>query len=225
MKFMKLVNRLLLWVLAVGFSAPKLLAQFDKLNYRAEAGLTMSKVSNYGIGNPLVGFRLSGQVLLPFERSAFGLVSGLTLTTKGEAGQQFYNHSNPHTRANEKYNTRMLFLQLPLEVSFRLNLNESNNIYLATGPYFAYGLSAKGNSLVESVANLDFFEKDGGSTPFKRTELGWGINAMYAYKGIYAKAGAELSLNDVMNDTPSVSERRAGTSRHATFYVTLGYQF
>lgn len=223
---MKLVNKLMLCALALSLFAPKMSAQLDKLNYRVEAGLTRSKISNFGTATPLLGFRASGHVVLPFKRSEFALVSGLTLTSKGEANQTFHEKSRPEDNLEGVYNTRLLYLQIPLDISLRLNFHEDHKMYIATGPYFAMGLTASATS--DGRPTLKFYEEDGasGQTPFKRTEFGWGANLMYAFKGIYLKSGVELSLTDVMNSTPTVAPHLGGGKRrHGLAYFTLGYQF
>lgn len=217
---------MMMWAAALCLFAPKVSAQFDKLNYRAEVGLTRSKISNFGTATPLLGFRASGHVMLPFKRSEFALVSGLTLTNKGEANQTFFEKARPEENLKGVYNTRLMYLQIPLDISLRLNFHEDHKVYLATGPYFAIGLTA--NATSDGKTTLKFYDKDGdaGLTPFKRTEFGWGANLMYAFKGIYLKSGVELSLTDVMNPTPLVGPHLGnGKRRHGLAYFTLGYQF
>lgn len=201
--------------------APEISAQLDKLNYRVEAGLTRSKISNFGTATPLLGFRASGHVVLPFKRSDLALVSGLTLTNKGEAEQKFGT-------TTDTYNTRLMYLQMPLDISLRLNLHEDHKIYLALGPYFAVGMAASLTS--KGQTTLKLYEPDGnnGQSPFKRIEFGAGANLMYAFKGVYIKGGVELSLSDVMNETSQTIDLnilRGTTRRHGVGYVTLGYQF
>lgn len=222
---MGLIKKLILGALALCMCASSLFAQFDKPNYRAELGLTVSKVSAYGVAEPLVGFRATGQILLPFKRSDIMLVSGLTLTTKGETNQHFHLKYGATTNGKENLDMKLLYLQMPVEVAYRLQLHPDHKVFLATGPYLAYALYAKGKSLIKGVPDQNLFDLDGEKSPFRRTELGWGINVTYAYKQFSAKVGSELSLTGVMNTTPITAARLEGTSRHALAYLSFGYQF
>ncbi len=205
--------RIKLWALVgmLTLSLGSAKAQIGKLQYRAEAGMSYSKIYKFLNGKGLVGMRLSGQVLLPFENSNFALVSGLTLTNKGE---KFRNSS-------EK--VALMYLQLPVEASIRMDLNKDNKIYLATGPYFAFNLARKGG-------DLDKILKQTSEQAFNAFEFGWGLNAMYAFRNIYLRTGVEISLNDVMNEkafTPDTSSfiEVDKTRRNGLVYLSIGYQF
>ncbi len=197
----------LLSMLTLSFGSAK--AQIGKLEYRAEAGMSYSKIYKFLDGKSLVGMRLSGQVLLPFKNSNFALVSGLTLTNKGEKFKKI----------DKKVS--LMYLQLPIEASIQLNLNQDNKIYLATGPYLGFNLTRKGG-------DLDKVVKQASEDAFNAFEFGWGLNVMYAYRNIYLRTGLEISLNDVMNEK-ALSARSYidlnQTRRNGLLYLTIGYQF
>lgn len=223
---MKLINKVMLWGAALCFFVPKTSAQLDKLNYRAEIGISHSRISNFGTGTSFLGFRASGQILFPFKYSKFALVSGLTLTNKGETDQTFFKKTRPQDNLKEVYYTRLMYLQVPLDISLHLDLHPDHKVYLATGPYFAIGLTGTTTTNGKTILKLYDKDGDGGQTPFKRTEFGWGANLVYAFKNIYLKTGLELSLTDVMNPTPTVKSHLGdGSRRHGVAYLTLGYQF
>ncbi len=206
---MKIKIKLLALVSLFTLSFGSAKAQIGELQYRAEAGMSYSKIYKFLDGKSLVGMRLSGQVLLPFKNSNFALVSGLTLTNKGE---KFKNIDKK---------VGLMYLQLPIEASFRMDLNEENKIYLATGPYLGFNLTRKGG-------DLDKLLKETSEDAFNSFEFGWGLNVMYAYRNIYLRTGVEISLNDVMNEK-ALSARSYidmnQTRRNGLVYLTLGYQF
>ncbi|WP_052405313.1 outer membrane beta-barrel protein [Porphyromonas sp. COT-290 OH860] len=235
---MNFFSKIIASVLLLGASVASLSAQFDQLRYRAEGGVTASRVS--GVGHPskpfLLGFRLSGQVVLPFRYSNFALQTGLTLTNKGE-NSNFYvedtsiGYSGGRFTLSEESSLGFMYLSLPLEVSYRLNINALNKIYLAVGPSFNYALSGAINGLKAPgiSKSYDVF----GQKLFKRFEVSLGASAMYAYRDFYIKVGAEYGLTTIddqhrvliLNDRYRVSPFANDRSRHALVYATLGYQF
>ncbi len=205
---MRLKIKLLALLSVFALSLGSANAQIDSLQYRIEGGMSYSKIYKFLDGESLVGLRLSGQVLLPFKNN-FALISGLTLTNKGE---NFKNSDNK---------VGLMYLQLPIEASVRLDINEQNKVYFATGPYLGLNLTTKGG-------DLDKLQTNTSEDAFNSFEFGWGLNAMYAYRNIYLRTGVEISLNDVINNK-SLSARpfleSNKTRRNGLVYLTLGYQF
>ncbi len=217
----KLFNRLAALAIAIVATTTSLSAQLDFENsrYRVEAGITASKISNFGKGENLYGLRVSGQVLVPFQRSKWGLLTGLTLTNKGERSS-FYNKTNIGTVSiSPQDRTALMYLQLPVNFSHRFDLNRNNRIYFEFGPYLAYALSGK-------LGDLSLTKKVNGEAPFNPFEVGIGASLHYDYKNIYLKAGVEYSLTKVVNLQGSLARRvDGGTPRYGLGYITLGYQF
>ncbi len=208
---MNILKRLAALALVATVATSSLRAQFDDLRYRVEAGVTVSKISNIGIGSSLVGLRLSGQVMLPFEDSKFALHTGLTLTNKGEKSG-WYDGSKAGKFSQ-------MYLQLPVELSFRTDINADNRVFLSAGPYLAYGLAGE-------VNGLKLFEKaSNGKTPMSPFEMGLGINVAYAYRMLYLKLGYEMSLTDVVGKQSILrSAVDGGTPTHNLVYLTLGVE-
>lgn len=222
------MTRLAMAAFALTLGAQSLKAQinFENFRYRVEAGITSSKVSEFGIGeSALIGYRVSGQVLMPFEYSKWALLTGLTLTTKGE-NSQFYTTQGQNTSTTGTTRVGLTYLQLPINISHRFDLNENNRIYLEFGPYVAMGLAGK-----VKASDFNLFEKIDGESPFNRFEVGVGASLHYDYKNIYLKGGVEYSLTSVINkdfnfrNSFSQSPFTGNTSRFGLAYVTLGYQF
>lgn len=223
----KLFSRLALAavVLAAGVQSLKAQIYAENFRYRAEAGVISSKVSEFGMGEPFYGFRISGQVLMPFENSKWALLTGLTLTNKGE-NQKFRNPKDG--TLSETTRTALMYLQMPLNISHRFDLNRNNRIYLEFGPYIAMGLGGKIKNFAEKEGNdLQIFEKINGETPFNRFEIGVGASLHYDYKNVYLKGGVEYSLTSVINkkSTALQGAYTGNTSRFGLAYLTIGYQF
>lgn len=216
-----MITRLSAWALALVMGTASLAAQIDveDFRYRAEAGVTSSKISNFGIGEILYGFRISGQVLMPFENSKWAIVSGLTFTTKGERSN-FYDTSNPHkVTITPQEKTRLYYLQIPVNISHRFDLNRNNRIYFEFGPYLACAVAGK-------IGDLNLMTKVGEERYFNPFEIGVGASLHYDYKNIYLKGGVEYSLTAVANKDGGLAHHiKGGTPRYGLAYLTLGYQF
>lgn len=215
-----IMTRLAIFALVLVAGVASLSAQIyvENFRYRAEAGVTASKISKWGIGENLYGFRISGQVLMPFERSKWGIVTGLTLTNKGEKSSFYQTTTIESVIVTPQEKTALMYLQLPVNFSHRFDFNENNRLYFEFGPYVAYALSGK-------LGDLSLAEKVSGESPFNRFEVGIGASLHYDYKNIYLKVGAEYSLTRVINQSGSLARYAAGTPRYGLGYVTLGYQF
>lgn len=221
-------GKLFALTLALLLSVQGLSAQFDKLRYRVEAGVSSSKISEFGTGEALTGYRVGGFVILPFRHSAFSLNTGLILQKKGETSTFFtrdnagVNHS--HTTVNSLH-----YLQLPIEIVAKVKFNESNSLNIGFGPYLAYAISGKSSNWNNQAGNtLNLLTKGAnGETPFNAFEVGLGLNLSYAYKQFSLKGGLELSMTDVVNGNNADVRRYlvGGTRRHGLAYVTLGYTF
>lgn len=219
----KLFSRMALSALALVAGVFNLSAQldFDNTRYRAEVGVVSSQITKFGVGSPYWGFRVSGQVLLPFQRSKWAIVSGLTLTQKGEKSAFYLPKGPGQVEVTAKDRLSMLYLQVPVMFSHRFDLNRNNRIYLELGPYLAYALSGK-------AGKMNIFERVNGERGFNNIEIGIGASLHYDYKNIYLKGGLEYSLTGVVNKSGHLRGHLEGgnaTARYGLAYVMLGYQF
>ncbi len=171
------------------------------LKYRAEAGLTLSKIMKLVPGSVLVGGRLSGQAVLPFECYGLEVASGLTLTNKGESFKA-YKDKDYSQMVGSLSSTAFMYLQVPVEVAYSYEIISKHKVSVGTGPYLGFNLTTK-----------DAF--------FNVFEFGWAGNLRYTYDNTYyVKGGMELGLNGL-----SDIRTKEGTPRNALMYLTFGYQF
>lgn len=186
---------------------------FEPFKYRAEAGVTFSKVSNWGVGSTLVGLRASGIVEMPIKYSPFSLTTGLTLTNKGERSL-FYDSDGKTVR------TSLFYVQVPVDVNFRIEFNDKNFFVFGTGPYVGLGLTGS-SAYLPSV-----FQSSGDQgAPFRRFEFGWGGTMTYMYDRYSFKLGLEHSLTNVMNANAITESSLVGEAHHGLVYFTVGYRF
>lgn len=223
---MKKAFKLFSLFLALGCSVLGAKAQtFGDFKYRAEAGVTASQILNFGTGKPLWGMRAAGFVVLPFSQIPLSLNTGLVLTNKGE--RQTFTLEKGRTSIETK--TGLMYLQLPIEADYCININEKNRIHIAAGPYLGLGLAGESQNLVRQGNNVKLFSEEGGETPFNRFEFGFGGSVAYQYTHFYLKAGADLGLTNAANNSRSFRNSGIvlsnGTKRNAVAYLTFGYEF
>ncbi len=223
----------------VFFSACALLAlgtslsaqELGKIGYRAEAGLTLSRISSLGVnhdgdaGVMATSFRVGASVILPFEHTIFSFNPGLFVIGRGE-GQKIVIEPEYKNVKIENY-----ALQLPLEVSMKfLTIGDDHGFFFSVAPYLAYGLSAK---LTNDGKNVDAARPKRGTSldlyaekAFNRFEVGLGASLMYQYKQFSLRGGIDASLTKtVAKSLGAPYYVSTDTPRFMTGYITLGYQF
>lgn len=229
---MKLFKNLIASACALLALGTSLSAQdLGKIGYRAEAGLTLSRITSFGVnhdgdtGVMTKSFRVGASVILPFENTIFSFNPGLYVIGRGE-GQN--NVIEPEYKNVKIQNYA---LQLPLEVSLKvLTIGDDHRVFFNVAPYLAYGLSAK---LTNDGKNVNAAQPEQGTSldlykekAFNRFEVGLGASLMYQYKQFSLRGGVEGSLTkSVAKSLGAPYYVTDGTPRFLTGYITLGYQF
>lgn len=122
----------------------------------------------------------------------------------------------------------IFYLQVPIMAAYRINLNDSWNITLKAGPYFAYGLSGKMKGSVDSEygsyswdENIfkDRVYEDGKEVvkAGKRFDAGLDFGVDFEYHRFVFGAEYELGLLKFAPDDADV--------KNAAAYFTVGYKF
>ena len=222
---MKLFKNLLLGAgLALATGTTLSAQELGQLHYRAEAGLTNSRISSLGVhhngdtGKSLTSFRAGGSLVMPFDNTIFSFTPGLYVVGRGEKqGTILDDGLNQNTLSS----IQTYSLQLPLDLSFRLaTIAEKHRIFLNAGPYFAYGLSAKLSG--DSNIDKDLYKENA----FKRFEFGVGVNLMYQYNRVYLRGGIDASFTGITKQNLGAPYYVVkGTPRYISSYITLGYEF
>ena len=203
---MKKLTLLLLLYLPIIYS---LNAQTIKI--AAESGLNFSNIllvnPPYNTPNPssTTGFHIGALVDVGLGR--FSLQPGLLYTTKGALNSTF------------KY------LEFPLNVLYHVPIKKSGSVYLGTGAYLGYGISAPQQGLIlydgfgnypNDIQNPDFGLNFLGGFCFNN---GIFLNANYGM-GLTTLKNIRNYLNGFVDETrPSIN------GRNRTFTLSLGYFF
>lgn len=103
------------------------------------------------------------------------------------------------------------YLQIPVLAAYRLNLNDSWNMTLKAGPYFAYGVGGKIDSTVDGESYSENVFDD-----CERFDFGLDLAADFEYHRYVIGLEYEFGLTSIMKDE---------TVKNSAFYVTVGYKF
>jgi hypothetical protein len=150
------------------------------------------------------------------------LLTGLELAQKGFKSTETYSSWN--TGVSYKVTASPLYLQLPLNIGYKIELAENTWFVPQAGPYVAYGIAGKVSSKVAgSVAGIggeidashDFFSEDGG---YKNFDFGIGVGAGLEIDHLGLNLGYELGLINISKNSDS-------PVKNGNLFVTVGYKF
>lgn len=179
---------------------------FQDTHIRVEAGATLSKTSNVGLASvALISYRAGLSASMPIYLSDLRINTGLFMTQKGEKA---LNGGRERAKINPTY------LVLPLELAYRLEIDEHFALSASGGPYFGVGVIEAKDSYRKGIPTS--FSKDGLSN---RMDIGIGLNGMLEYDNFSIKAGGEIGLTRATADNVGV-----GTPRNYQIYLMLGYR-
>ena len=126
---------------------------------------------------------------------------------------------------SEKQN--MLYLQLPVVVSWHFNIKDKVSIQPAFGVYYGYGISGKSKAMQKDGGetykyNEKLFKKEDGSQPYKHSDLGLRLAVgVTIHQRYYAGLGYDFGLMNINKETDSDDP----VVHNNSFYISVGYNF
>ncbi len=168
---MRKLSQLLIIALSLIFTT-NAMAQSDRfdLQYRVEAGASITKVTNFLSGDALIRERLAVSVAHPFRQLPLEMSLGLAYANRGE-------------RFNDKSLSRP-YLDLNLQAGLPLHFYNEHRLILATGPVLAFNFA-------------DMSQQEEYLRNYKVFDCLWDVNASYTYKSIFIKSGLQISTTSV----------------------------
>lgn len=172
---------------------------------KVEAGGTISKTSNVGSeSTALFAYRAGLSASMPIYLSNFRVNTGLFLTQKGEKA----------LAGNQRNTINPTYLVLPIDLCYRLVIDDHFAINMAGGPYFGVGVIPSKGSYGVSIPT-DF----GKNALSNRMDIGIGLNGIVEYDNFSFKAGGEIGITRATAENLGI-----GTPRNYQIYFTLGYR-
>ena len=174
-----------------------------QVTFGVKAGLNFAKFLTKSDGiteksDALTGFHTGVLVVIPISENFF-VQPELLYSAKG--GSTTYE--------GDRYSLNYSYAELPINLKYKFPINETINIFGATGPYVGYLISAKGK-LNNSSADAKELMKD--------LDYGFKIGTGAEIKNFIIGIQYELGLANISNSNGI-------NMNHRVFGVSLGYLF
>ena len=214
-------------------------ASAQMFTLRVEAGpeFAFSSLATHGVqvlsGGTKVGYHVGAYADIPLYKGLYAS-TGLSFEMKGAKGKVKEDSSligqlGSLINKNTQNEITMHYLQIPVNIGYRLSLTPSLSLAAQTGPYFAVALAGSQSSGIKgAITSFNIF-KEGilGLGKASRFDVGWGASAMLYFGNIYGTVGADFGfLNVAQTDAKSIASQLKDLSlKNSTAYIGLGYCF
>jgi len=114
------------------------------INYGVKAGLNLSTLSLRSPGFPNLGENTTGWnmgVIADFGFSTFSIQPGLFYSTKGDKVVALLVNNNQQSAGVLTGINKLYYIELPVNILYKIKLIPGTNIHLGGGPYLGYGIS------------------------------------------------------------------------------------
>lgn len=166
----------------------------QELTFAPEVGINLSNVSGDVSNTDMkIGLKVGGVVNIP-AGGGFYLQPGLFFHQKG------FKTSSEMLGIKATSTTNFNYLELPVNVLYRVDLGNAGGIFASAGMYAAYAVSGK---VKGEVAGIEASEKvDFGSGADEMKPFDWGANFGLGYEtpwGVYVRGQYGLGLGNLSN--------------------------
>lgn len=164
---------------------------------KAGFNLSNSTGSSFGANRKFKeGFTVGIQTLTRLDHHLF-LQSGIFFATKG----------TKYEKGNNEFSLNQMYLQVPINLAYKIPLQRKTNLVLNMGPYIAYGIAGK-------IDKEDTFSKKN----LKRFDLGIMAGVSLEVSQFALGIGYEKGLLDL-------SQQKANSYYNQNFLLSIGIKF
>lgn len=194
-----------------------------KIDYRMELGATASIITGIDAKSwlPNPSARIGVSADLKLKDTPFYLSSGLFITQKG-VKLKFADESK--ITANPSY------IQIPLDLGYRIDFKEDSNIAFFLGPYVAYGVVGKYKTEGKAIGNSsnDIFSKE--LKKVNRFDTGLGASVIYQKETFTIRMGLEYGFMKSVDINSQdaywkVKKNAMFYNNNLQAYISVGYRF
>lgn len=181
----------------------------ELLTYGVRAGLNVSDGAGGGFDvKSKVGF-FGGVAVDVNVLNSLSINSGLFFTQKGCKGEaELYGESVGEARITMNY------LEVPVYVSYRLQLSPNEKLQAFFGPYVDYGVYGKATVGVDDGdLSLDLYDND---SDINRLQFGLGLGAAYSWSNVSIGLSYQWGLTEI--------QKRSDVCWN-NFNISFGYNF
>ncbi|WP_078736755.1 outer membrane beta-barrel protein [Porphyromonas circumdentaria] len=116
-----------------------------------------------------------------------------------------------------RLSSRIHYLEVPINVGYRIDLGNKFNVSVEVGPYVAFGLFGSATRKVGSVKTSNsLFQEDG---TISRFDMGVGASVALDYDRYYATFGYERGLLNMSTESSAV------TLNNLNYIMGIGFRF
>lgn len=211
-------------------------ASAQMFNLRVEAGpaFSFSSLTTHGVnilsGGTKIGYHVGAFADISLSKGLYAS-TGLSFEMKGSRDHSYLDGKTLKVNKEALNEITMHYLQIPVNVGYRLSLTPSIRFAVQTGLYFAVALGGTQKTkskITGAVKSFNIF-KEGvfGLDKANRFDVGWGASAMLYLSNIYGTIGADFGfLNVVQTDASGIADQLKDLSfKNSTVHIGLGYCF
>ncbi|KGN98271.1 hypothetical protein HQ36_05085 [Porphyromonas gingivicanis] len=209
-------------------------AQFVNFRLEGAPAFSLSSVKAHGFNvmksGTKVGYHIGAYVDVPVFKGWY-LGSGLTFAMKGnkfaQKGGNIIDDAKGLLGIGESNEITMHYLQVPINLGYKLKVSPGLRVGIQTGPYFAAALGGTYKRGVAGVvASYNIFKEGVTNITAKRFDFGWGAAAMLFLGNYYGTVGADFGLLNVSKTSKSSLPTNPSLDyRNTQVYIGLGYSF
>ena len=210
-----------------------------QLNFGARVGWAISDLGQGNSEEYLAGpsASLMAEYYLP---SSFGFRLGVGYVRKGSGliyGQldpkENWSGFRPMPNAPVYMNAGLDYLDIPLQVRYKLSFDEKARLSVGLGGYLGYGLGGHMNVVYPDafLTSESFNGTMHGIRPersikaFNRTDFGALIDVEFVYRHFAVGLDYRLGLRNVHDRLPVYPNATNATARNYTLNISVGYNF
>lgn len=209
------------------------------INFRVEAAPSFSFSSAAEAGLDImnsgtkVGYHIGAYVDVPVFKGLY-VGSGATFAMKGNKfnvkNKSWLEKIKDQVTFSDTNEITMHYLQIPVNVGYKLNIAPTIKVGIQTGPYFAAALGASYKTgIAGKMESYNIFKDGVKGLTTKRFDLGWGAAAMAYLGNYYGTIGADFGFLNVSKfegvENMANEVKNIDFKNQTHIYVGIGYNF
>ena len=145
-------------------------------------------------------------------KNQFGVQPSLMLVSKGA-------DAPPSKNDNIETNIHLVYLEMPLDVTYRATINDNWQVKLAAGPYFAYGIG--GDTEVKSSKLHTTIGSFSGENPMRRFDAGLNAQVVFEYKRVFMGMNWDMGFIPIHKKESALDNKTFPCNSTGAFTVGL----
>lgn len=145
-------------------------------------------------------------------KNQFGVQPSLMLVSKGA-------DAPPTKNDNMETNIHLVYLEMPLDVTYRATISDNWQIKMAAGPYFAYGIG--GDTEVKSSNFHTTIGSFSGESPMRRFDAGLNAQIVFEYKRVFMGLNWDMGFVPIHKKEPALDNKTFPCNSTGAFTVGL----